>query len=74
MRGNQGASERLAVRPGRHQSAVFHMPGGQAGHPLSPYYKTGFSDWVDGKATPLVPGATAYTLTLVPDLPVPADR
>lgn len=69
MRGSQGASERIAVRPGSHQTAVFHMPGGQSGHPLSSYYTTGFSDWVQGKAAPLIPGDTVNTLTLVPRSP-----
>ena len=36
-----GASERFAVSPGREQQGYFHMPGGQSGHPLSPFYRAG---------------------------------
>ncbi len=61
-----GQSERLVVSPGREASGVFNMPGGQSGHPLSPNFLGGHADWVAGRATPLLPGAVAHTLTLVP--------
>lgn len=61
-----GASERLVVAPGREDEAIFHMPGGQSGHPLSPFYRAGHDDWVHGRASPLLPGATVHTLTLAP--------
>jgi penicillin amidase len=61
---SHGASERIAVSPGREADALFHMPGGQSGHPLSPYYGAGHSDWEEGRATPLLPGETVYRLTL----------
>ncbi len=63
---SDGASERLAVSPGREAEAIFHMPGGQSGHPLSPYFLAGHEDWEEGRATPLLPGATVYSLTLSP--------
>ncbi len=63
---SEGASERLAVSPGREEDALFHMPGGQSGHPLSPYYLAGHEDWEEGRATPLLPGTTVYSLTLTP--------
>ncbi len=59
-----GASERLVVSPGREDEGLFHMPGGQSGHPLSPYYGAGHEDWEEGRPTPLLPGPTVYTLTL----------
>ena len=59
-----GASERLVVSPGREDEGLFHMPGGQSGHPLSPYYGAGHDDWEEGRATPLLPGPTVNTLTL----------
>ena len=59
-----GASERLVVSPGREDEGLFHMPGGQSGHPLSPYYGAGHEDWEQGRPTPLLPGPTVYTLTL----------
>lgn len=61
-----GASERFAVSPGHEDEAYFHMPGGQSGHPLSPYYGSGHGDWEQGKATPFLPGPAQKTLTLRP--------
>lgn len=61
-----GASERFAVSPGREPDGYFHMPGGQSGHPLSPHYRAGHDDWVEGRPTPFLPGATESVLTLVP--------
>jgi penicillin amidase len=42
------------------------MPGGQSGHPLSPYYGAGHEDWASGRPTPLLPGAAVETLRLLP--------
>ena len=61
-----GASERFAVEPGREEAGYFHMPGGQSGHPLSPFYRAGHDDWVEGRPTPFLPGPTEYLLTLHP--------
>lgn len=61
-----GASERFAVSPGRETSAVFHMPGGQSGHFLSPHYTDGHGAWVRGDPTPMLPGEARKTLTLTP--------
>lgn len=61
-----GASERLVVAPGREADGLFHMPGGQSGHPLSPYYRAGHDAWVKGEPTPLLPGPAQHTLTLQP--------
>ncbi len=61
-----GASERFGVQPGHEENGYLHMPGGQSGNPLSPFYGAGHSDWAQGKATPFMPGATKYTLTLSP--------
>jgi len=61
-----GASQRFAISPGREAEAYLHIPGGQSGHPLSPFYRKGFDDWVVGRPTPLLPGTTAHTLTLEP--------
>ncbi|MFS2026807.1 penicillin acylase family protein [Massilia sp. CT11-137] len=57
-----GQSERLTVAPGREEEGLFDMPGGQSGHPLSPYFLKGHEDWVRGKPTPLLPGAVVHTL------------
>jgi penicillin amidase len=58
-----GQSERLTVSPGREEEGLFDMPGGQSGHPLSPFFLKGHADWVQGRARPLLPGAAVYTLT-----------
>jgi penicillin amidase len=61
-----GASQRMAVTPGRESEGYFHMPCGQSGHPLSPHYRDGHEAWATGKATPFLPGPTANTLILQP--------
>lgn len=61
-----GQSERMVVSPGHEEEAVFHMPGGQSGHPMSPYYRAGHAAWVKGEPTPLLPGPAVHTLTLKP--------
>jgi penicillin amidase len=61
-----GASQRMAVSPGFENQGIFHMPGGQSGHPLSPFYGSGHADWVEGRATPFLPGATQHVLVLRP--------
>lgn len=61
-----GASERFVVSPGREAEGLMHLPGGQSGHPLSPYYRAGHDAWVKGEPTPFLPGPTQHTLTLSP--------
>lgn len=61
-----GASERMVVAPGHEELGYFHMPGGQSGHPLSPYYGAGHADWAQGKPSAFLPGAAEHTLTLAP--------
>lgn len=61
-----GQSERLAVTPGHEERGLFDMPGGQSGHPLSPYFLAGHSAWVKGEPSPLLPGPTLHTLKLLP--------
>ncbi len=61
-----GASERMVVSPGHEQDGIVHMPGGQSGHPLSPFWGAGHDDWVHGRPTPFLPTATRYTLQLQP--------
>lgn len=61
-----GASERMVVAPGHEDQGYLHMPGGQSGHPLSPYYGAGHADWASGKPTPFLPGAPEHELRFVP--------
>lgn len=69
-----GASQRLVVAPGREEQGLFHMPGGQSGHPLSSYYRTGHTDWVNGEPSPLLPGPVRYTLYFHPEHDQRADE
>ncbi|MGB5347257.1 MAG: hypothetical protein WBN23_13910, partial [Woeseia sp.] len=57
---------RFSVYPGGEAESLLHMPGGQSGHPLSAFYRQGHSDWVEGRATPFLPGARQHELILVP--------
>ena len=61
-----GASERMVVAPGHEEQAILTMPGGQSGHPLSPFYGAGHDDWLKGRPTPLLAGAPQHQLRLVP--------
>jgi penicillin amidase len=61
-----GASQRMVVSPGHEAEGWIHMPGGQSGHPLSPFWGAGHEDWVNGRPTPFLPGTTVHTLRLVP--------
>ena len=60
-----GQSERMTLSPGREEEGVFNMPGGQSGHPLSPFFLAGHADWVAGRPTPLLPGPAQHTLNFV---------
>jgi penicillin amidase len=59
-----GAAERFAVSPGDEANGYLHMPGGQSGHPLSKYYRSGHDDWVQGRPTAFLPGEPEHTLIL----------
>ena len=60
-----GSSERFAVSPGHEDEAYFHMPTGQSGHPLSPFYRAGHESWVRGDPTPFLPGAHQHKIRLL---------
>lgn len=61
-----GASERMVVSPGHEEDGIIHMPGGQSGHLLSPFWGAGHADWVQHTPTPFLPGKTEYRLRLQP--------
>jgi len=61
-----GASERIVVAPGHEETGIFHMPGGQSGHPLSPFFLAGHEAWVHGEPTPFLPGPAVHHLVLEP--------
>jgi penicillin amidase len=62
-----GASQRLVVSPGAEERGIFHMPCGQSGHPLSPFYRRGHENWVHGRPSSLLPGPAIATLILKPE-------
>src|SRR5690606_5902711 len=61
-----GASQRMVVAPGHEEAGVMHMPGGQSGHPLSPFWGAGHDDWAQGRPSPFLPGPAIHTLRLQP--------
>jgi penicillin amidase len=65
--GTAGASERFAVSPGHEEQGYLHMPGGESGHPLSPYYRAGFMEWANGTPVPFLPGESEHRLILRPN-------
>jgi penicillin amidase len=63
---NFGASERLVVAPNHFEDAILHMPGGQSGHPLSPYYRDQQNYWLKGLPMALMAGKSEHMLLLQP--------
>ncbi len=61
-----GASERMVVAPGHETDGIAHMPGGQSGHPFSPFWGAGHEDWVHGRPSAFLPGTSIYRLELKP--------
>ncbi|MCU0712868.1 MAG: penicillin acylase family protein [Pirellula sp.] len=61
-----GASQRMAVSPGKEVDGYMHMPCGQSGHPLSPHYSDSHEAWEKGHPTPFLPGASVNRLVLQP--------
>ena len=61
-----GASQRMVVSPAHRENAIFQLPGGQAGHPLSPYWGAGHGDWAQGRPSPFLPGPATARLELTP--------
>ena len=64
-----GASQRMVVSPGREDQGIFVMPGGQSGHPLSPFYGAGHGDWLAGNPGSLLAGEATHTLRFIAKLP-----
>ncbi|WP_447963621.1 penicillin acylase family protein [Nitrospira sp. Ecomares 2.1] len=64
--GSLTASQRMVVSPAHHEDGIFHMPGGQSGHPFSPHYRDQQPYWSKGIPTPLLAGPVTHRLTLSP--------
>lgn len=61
-----GASERFAVSPGHEDRGYLELPGGQCDHPLSPFYRAGFSAWANGEPAAFLPGHLEHRVVLQP--------
>jgi len=61
-----GQSERMVVSPGHEESGLLVIPGGQSGHPLSPFYRSDHATWLAGEALPFLPGEPRHRLVLRP--------
>jgi len=61
-----GASQRMVVSPGHEEDGIIHMPGGQSGNPLSPFWGAGHQAWVKGEPTSFLPGKAEHRMTLLP--------
>jgi len=61
-----GASQRMVVAPGHEARGILLMPGGQSGHPLSPFWGSGHEDWAEGRSSPFLPGEAKHRLVLSP--------
>jgi acyl-homoserine lactone acylase PvdQ len=51
---------------GDEENGLMHMPTGQSGHPMSPFYRSAYEDCVSGAPSPFLPGPTRHQLTLKP--------
>ncbi|RTL46351.1 MAG: penicillin acylase family protein [Burkholderiales bacterium] len=61
-----GQSERMVVAPGHEERGILVIPGGQSGHPLSPFYRGDHAAWLAGEPLPFLPAETKYRLALRP--------
>lgn len=61
-----GASERMVVSPGFEADGIAHMPGGQSGHPLSPFWGAGHARWAKGEPGSFLPAAPRHTVRMAP--------
>lgn len=59
-----GASQRFIVQPGLEDNAIMMIPGGQSGHPLSDFYRSGFDDYANHVSTALLPGDMVHKITI----------
>jgi penicillin amidase len=63
---NFGAVFRMNVSPGDLASGILEMPGGQSGHFLSANFADQHADWIAGRPSPFLAGATAERFRLRP--------
>lgn len=61
-----GQSQRFVVSPGHEAEGILTLPGGQSGHPLSPFYRADHGPWLRGEALPFLPGEIKHRVLLRP--------
>jgi penicillin G amidase len=61
-----GQSQRMVVSPGHEEKGLLVIPGGQSGHPMSPFYRGDHAAWLAGEALPFLPGEAVHRLVLRP--------
>ncbi|MCE4556630.1 penicillin acylase family protein [Roseateles cellulosilyticus] len=61
-----GQSERMVVSPGHEELGILVIPGGQSGHPMSPFYRSDHAAWLAGEPLPFLPGPAQHRLVLRP--------
>jgi penicillin amidase len=61
-----GAVLRLAVAPGRLESGILELAGGQSGHFLSAQFRDQSADWLAGARTPFLAGPEVSRIVLTP--------
>jgi penicillin amidase len=61
-----GQSERMVVSPGHEERGILVIPGGQSGHPMSPFYRSDHAAWLAGEPLPFLPGEAKHRLALRP--------
>jgi penicillin amidase len=61
-----GQSERMVVSPGHEERGILVIPGGQSGHPMSPFYRGDHAAWLAGEPLPFLPGESVHRLILKP--------
>lgn len=61
-----GQSERFVVSPGHEERGILVIPGGQSGHPLSPFYRADHEAWLNAEPLAFLPGETVHRLVLRP--------
>jgi penicillin amidase len=66
LHGAHGASERMVISPNHPEDGLLQMPGGQSGHPLSPFYGDQQRAWAEGAPSPFLPGPAQHRLSLSP--------
>ncbi|MFG6429684.1 penicillin acylase family protein [Roseateles sp. LYH14W] len=61
-----GQSQRMVVSPGHEERGILVIPGGQSGHPMSPFYRSDHAAWLAGEPLAFLPGETQHRLVLRP--------